>query len=601
MRLKKKRPLEVVTQYGTVEGFSVKVDETEADVFLGVPYAKPPLGELRFRRPQPPDRWPGVLKCMKYKERSIQKSHFIERLLMNRCSEDCLYLNIFAPKIEDDKILQKYPVFFYIHGGGFMMDTPARYDVAKLCRQFVSRDVILVTIQYRLGFLGFFSTGDSACPGNMGMFDQVLALDWVRNNIEAFGGDPKAMTVGGQSAGAVSADLLSISPYTRGKFQRKMCLGGSSFCHWAVVKREMIVEYCRKKAEQLGWPKRPGDQLTPNDNDAMMDWLRTLPAVKRFTGPVYDGDFLPKNVRYLRDRGPSMRSLVGVGQYEALAFAPLGRLKCDEEDIRRMIRTLARNSKDFDEKEITQMITQIYGDGERLATTRDGIARQYIQMASDIISNHACWRFINYYQKRNVETYAYSFEHTSHRVYGLFGLLLPFHGASHGSEIAYFLDFNLFHSPLGRDKNDLVITKMAELTADYFVSFIRTGDPNNHGKPALPDWPVAWGSRMRQLDLIIERVLWVHELNSSSKRTHQAAKDDPDPVARSESRTQRSPSPDSHSSITQASPSPKPSGNLSTIPRVSFAEDLSSAREGPSSSSDRTRSEDRLPPKKLKN
>ncbi|CAJ0961867.1 unnamed protein product, partial [Mesorhabditis belari] len=550
MRLKKKEYSEVQTHNGVVRGQNlIYMPNCNAEIFLGIPYAKPPTDHLRFKKPEPPDSWNGTLKCMKYRDRSVQKDHFIERLLMNRCSEDCLYLNIFAPPIEKNK---KYPVFFYIHGGGFMMDSPSRYAPEKLCRQFVARDVLLVTIQYRLGFLGFFSTGDDACPGNMGMFDQVMALDWVKENISAFGGDPNDITVGGQSAGGVSTDLLSLSPYSRTKFHRKICMGGSSFCHWAVAKKEIIVDYCTAKARALGWTRKPEGYTTQKEeNYAMIDWLRTIPASKFGAtligeqcvfeegrlplGPVYDEDFLPRNVRDLRDEAPKMASIVGVGQFEALAFAPLGRLRCDEEDIDRMVNVLIEHSKEFDEQEIRNIIKMVYGSHESLIGSKDALAKHYIVMASDIISNHACWRYIKYSQNTDVNTYAYSFDYMSRRMFGLFGLLLPFHGPTHGSEVVYLLDFNLFHSLFQKDKIDM---KMGDLTADYFVSFIRTGNPNLHGKMALKEWPPveqhgspekifslsqqpaikneAWGSRMRHLDRLVEKALWVHELLSSS-------------------------------------------------------------------------------------
>ncbi|ETN74691.1 hypothetical protein NECAME_12801 [Necator americanus] len=128
-------------------------------------------------------------------------------------SEDCLYLNVFAPAMDPVK---SYPVMFYIHGGGFMMDSAVRYKPSNVARLLVKHGVVVVTIQYRLGYLGYFCTGDDVAKGNYGLWDQLEALKWTKENIHHFGGDPNRITVAGQSAGAVSADLLSLSPLSRG-------------------------------------------------------------------------------------------------------------------------------------------------------------------------------------------------------------------------------------------------------------------------------------------------------------------------------------------------------------------------------------------------
>uniref|UniRef100_A0AC34FSA9 Carboxylic ester hydrolase n=1 Tax=Panagrolaimus sp. ES5 TaxID=591445 RepID=A0AC34FSA9_9BILA len=195
-------PPEVQTEYGRICGKNfILPDGKITNVFLGIPYAKPPVEDLRFEKPQPPEPWKECLNATKYKSRSIQKDFIWDFLeLKVGKSEDCLYLNIMTPEICDSK---KYAVMVYIHGGGYVMDSAVKYHYTKICR---------------LGFLGFFTTDDEISVGNYGIWDQYMALKFVKDNIANFGGDPNNITVLGQSAGAVSVDLLSLSPFSRGSF-----------------------------------------------------------------------------------------------------------------------------------------------------------------------------------------------------------------------------------------------------------------------------------------------------------------------------------------------------------------------------------------------
>uniref|UniRef100_A0A914QIF1 Carboxylic ester hydrolase n=1 Tax=Panagrolaimus davidi TaxID=227884 RepID=A0A914QIF1_9BILA len=206
---------EAETEYGKISGkLFILPDGKITNVFLGIPFAKPPINELRFEKPQPPEPWDGILQTKKYKCRSIQKDFIwdlLELKVLN--SEDCLYLNIMTPEKVENK---KYPVMIYIHGGGFVMDSAVKYHYSKICRNIVSKDVIFVTIQYRLGYLGFLTTNDETALGNYGMWDQLMAIKFIKNNIANFGGDPENITLLGQSAGGVAVDLLSISPHSRG-------------------------------------------------------------------------------------------------------------------------------------------------------------------------------------------------------------------------------------------------------------------------------------------------------------------------------------------------------------------------------------------------
>ncbi|XP_041769691.1 juvenile hormone esterase-like [Anopheles merus] len=194
--------------------------------FLGIPFAKPPIGKLRFANPQPNDPWKGKYDASTTKSACIQ---IVTVLPSPRLygSEDCLYLNVFMPtlKIREAAPL---PVMVYIQGGGFLYGS-AQLEQRNPARFMTWRRVIVVTFQYRLGVFGFLSTGDRAAPGNFGMKDQVMALRWVKKNIRAFGGDPNRVTIFGESAGGSSVQFQMISPLSRGLFHRAVSMGGSDF------------------------------------------------------------------------------------------------------------------------------------------------------------------------------------------------------------------------------------------------------------------------------------------------------------------------------------------------------------------------------------
>jgi len=205
------------------------------DVFLGIRYAAPPIGELRFSPPTPPsNNWTGVqiktnhgARCH---ERVIPKIPKTPRVPYN---EDCLYLDIYAPWSSSESGTGNHgnrSVILYIHGGSFYAGTGALYNFTNVA----SRGVVVVTINYRLDVFGFLSTCDDVIPGNYGLLDQVAALKWVKKNIEQFGGNPFDITLFGSSSGAASVSLLTLSPKTRGTFQKAIMQSGGALANWAM-------------------------------------------------------------------------------------------------------------------------------------------------------------------------------------------------------------------------------------------------------------------------------------------------------------------------------------------------------------------------------
>lgn len=217
----------VSTNYGDIQG----VKEGECIVFKGVPYAKPPIGKLRFCAPQKPEKYQGVYQADSYPNRSAQqpwdspdgfykKEFYTDEIYETPISEDSLYLNIWIPKEYKNK---KMPVLFYIHGGAFVGGTG--HELEFRTDAYAKQDIILVTINYRLGIFGFLAhpwleQEDRTACGNYGILDQIAALDWVRENIEYFGGDSENITICGQSAGAMSVETLLSSELADGKYHR---------------------------------------------------------------------------------------------------------------------------------------------------------------------------------------------------------------------------------------------------------------------------------------------------------------------------------------------------------------------------------------------
>uniref|UniRef100_A0A8C9JE18 Carboxylic ester hydrolase n=1 Tax=Panthera tigris altaica TaxID=74533 RepID=A0A8C9JE18_PANTA len=226
-----KEPL-VITKYGTLQGKQMHVGKTPINVFLGVPFSRPPVGVRRFAAPEPPEPWEGIKNATTYAPACLQESwgqitsmYFNTRKQYKwlRFSEDCLYLNVYAPvRARGDAPL---PVMVWFPGGAFLVGSASTYDGTQLASR---EKVVLVLLQHRLGILGFLSTGDSQARGNWALLDQVAALRWVQENIAAFGGDPRCVTLFGQSSGAMCISGLMMSPLARGLFHRAISQSGTA-------------------------------------------------------------------------------------------------------------------------------------------------------------------------------------------------------------------------------------------------------------------------------------------------------------------------------------------------------------------------------------
>lgn len=205
---------------GKIEGIVMRTRyDEEFDSFLGIPYAMPPLGELRFRAPVEAEPWSDVLKAFQFSPMCMQ----FQLLSSAEVSEDCLYLNVFTKKLPINGSSGLSPVVVLVHGGAFQLGSASDHQPHFL----MERDLVLVTINYRIGAFGFLSLGTKEIPGNAGMKDQVLALKWIQKNIRHFGGDPNKVTLMGNSAGAYSVTAHMVSPMSQGLFHRVVAFSGA--------------------------------------------------------------------------------------------------------------------------------------------------------------------------------------------------------------------------------------------------------------------------------------------------------------------------------------------------------------------------------------
>lgn len=451
----------VPTQSGLVDG----VEENGVIAFKGIPFAAPPTGPRRWRAPEPPAPWSGVRKADQFSPICPQQDAYPEDSPPEPMSEDCLYLNIWRPAGARDAPL---PVMVWIYGGGLIngsASTPL-YAGDALAR----RDVILVTANYRLGALGFLAhpdlTQESArkVSGNYGLLDQIAALDWVKRNIEAFGGDPGNVTVFGQSSGAISISALIASPLARGLFGRAIGQSGGLF-----EPVDVSPEFKLAGAEQVGLAF--GAKLGAPSADALRALSAEEIVAARFNPqPNIDGHVLTETPyeAFAHGRQNDVDILVGSNADEGLYFIS-GR------------EITAASLPDVLKQDFPSFIVSLIGPK---APADDIAAREaFVSFEGDMRFGWNMWAWARLHAASGKgNAYYYRFSHAPPGE----------DGATHGAEMRYvFEHLNLESRDWTRQDHAL-----ASAIAAYWTKFAKTGNPNGDG---LPEWPAFALSQRRAL------------------------------------------------------------------------------------------------------
>lgn len=421
-------------------------------VFLGVPYAAPPVGEGRWRAPGEAVAWEGERPATAYGadcwQNRMPDDLGASQLPM---SEDCLFLNVWAPVARQDG---SAPVMVWIHGGGFVGGSAAAaiHDGSELAR----RGVVVVTPNYRLGRFGFFAhpdlTAESETTGNWGLLDQIAALEWVKRNIAAFGGDPARVTIFGESAGGESVNRLMASPKAKGLFARAITASGGGRDTWPDL----------KVAEAKG--KAFGESR----GAAGLAALRALPAQDvlgpitlmnkddaRYSGPMTDGRIVVDGADrvFARGEAAAVPYIVGANDDE-LGLIPDG--------MRKMANAV--------------MAAPIRAADVQVRAAYGSDAAMERQVASDVVFVEPARAMAVRHAAAGAPTWLYSFGYVAEnkRQAGF--------GAGHASDVPYQFDQlgAALDAPAAADE------AAADLLASYWVNFARTGDPNGAG---LPQWP----------------------------------------------------------------------------------------------------------------
>ncbi|XP_044018144.1 venom carboxylesterase-6-like [Aphidius gifuensis] len=272
---------------GTLEGAIMKTRNNRNIIgFRGVPYALPPLDELRFQPPKPAASWKGIKSAKNDADICTQRNIYTHQKEVVGV-EDCLYLNVYTPKLPDNKhydVRKNYPVMIWFHGGGWV--TGAGHSEFYNPKFLLDHDVILVTVNFRLGPLGFLSTEDMTLPGNQGMKDQAQSIRWVNENIAAFGGDPNRVTIFGESAGGASVHYHMMSKLSRGLFHRGISHSGTALCPWVLTRPGVAKKQAKRLGQYLNCPTDSSKKLL----DCLMkkDAVEIIATDKKFQ--IFDYD-----------------------------------------------------------------------------------------------------------------------------------------------------------------------------------------------------------------------------------------------------------------------------------------------------------------------
>ena len=464
---------QVHTDSGTISG----VRDGGLSIYKGVPFAAPPVGDLRWRPPAAPTRWTGIRKADTFAPACMQEGVSMPGEAPPTMSEDCLYLNIWAPR---NRVRKGLPIIVWIYGGGYRNGSASMplYWGDRLAH----RGVIAVTIAYRLGPLGFLAlpelTRESPhqTSGNYGLMDQIAALEWVQRNIAAFGGDPQQVTIAGQSSGSISVSVLMASPRAKGLFERAIGESGGLF-----EPLQLAPNYLLANAE------RDGEKYAASLGATSLPQLRRLPASALLGGasaggvthPVIEPVVLPVSPyeTFASGRQNDVPLLIGSNAEEARALTNVADVKAStfDTDIVSSFGTLP------------PAIMEAYPHA-----TDDEARTARLDLERDLRFGWDMWAWARLQARTgHGAVYYYSFRQKppfpADSVYAGWG-------ASHFAELWYTFD-HLDKEPWPWRVAD---RKLAEQMSMYWTNFAKAGDPNAGG---LPHWPAFTDTDARVLYL----------------------------------------------------------------------------------------------------
>ncbi|KAJ0180163.1 hypothetical protein K1T71_004754 [Dendrolimus kikuchii] len=478
-------PIVTINQ-GKLRGQIKKLlDEKPYYSFKGIPYAQPPLGELRFRDPLPPKPWHGIRDALEHGPVCPQYNLNLRRLLEG--NEDCLFLNVYTKTLQTNA---KVPVMVYIHGGAFKSGSG---DADRHSPEYLFlHNVILVTINYRLEALGFLCLDTPDVPGNAGIKDQVLALKWVKQNIAVFGGDPDNITLFGESAGSVSVTCHMLSPMSKGLFNKAIAQSGTAFDDWAIGKD--AVNRAFRSGKVLG--------KDTNDKDELLAFLRSLPAIdlarltiktktadEQFRGlsmyftPVVEKKFGSVEPfmtedpldKVLAKKYNNMPLLIGYNSHEGLLMLE-GQLRkaefMNKNPSYLLPREIAETVGTQRLKVFGDMVKSFYFGNKPLSKETTA---EIVNMQTDINFGYNTHRFIQFYKDNHTPVYMYRFDYeTDFNVIKKYYGLQDIKGACHAEDLFYLFyveaNKNYYNE---QEKLREIVFKLTKLWTD----FARTGNP----------------------------------------------------------------------------------------------------------------------------
>ncbi|XP_015119023.1 uncharacterized protein LOC107042478 isoform X1 [Diachasma alloeum] len=465
----------IETDLGTLQGvFEENINGGTYVAFKGIPYALPPVGDLRFRDPVPNVPWTGIRDATEFGEVCCQYDSGTGRCIG---SEDCLYLNVYMPNLDLSNLKA---VMIWIHGGAFKNGSGNDdvYGVDYL----IKSDVVIVTLNYRLGCLGFLHLGDKAASGNQGLKDQVIALKWVKRNISRFGGDPNNITMFGQSAGSVCIHYLALSPMARGLFQKAILQSGlistiaratslvqvgnrlASILGVSIANPKALVEYLRTvKVDKL--IEAQEELVTPEEHAALV--LSFIP------GPdgVSDNPFFPETESDAMKLKISIPCILGYVNEE---FSAKQDLCTAASGISKSLFPVIIQDYYNDRNLPIHKIVKHYM-GEDVDDER--IIPKFVHLATDAVflsSMHAMFETQRKISDAQMFYYKFSFESRK----TLMKMKFTFPGTGHGDDLS-FLFYHKLMGKLGRKPLclDAIHNRIIQRFVDMWTNFAKTGNP----------------------------------------------------------------------------------------------------------------------------